>query len=452
MDINFNTNWNEKQKKALSILLNQKSIIKEIWYWWGAGGWKSYLGVFWIWVMCIKFSWIACFFGRKELKNLKRTTLSSYYKMLGDYKIPKKYHWVLNTQDSVIKFANWSVIYLLDLSNMPSDPLYLRFWSLELTIWFIDESNEISYSCIDILKTRVWRQKNKEYGIMPRILETFNPDKWHIYRRFYKPFKNNKLPNNRVFIPSLATDNKYLDDNYIESLKNADKITRERLLYWNFDYDDTPWRLFSDEDIQNLWSNFTNRENTKKYIIWDVAREWKDFATIWIWEWLELIDYKIIEKSKLNTYRDEIEKFREKYRVKKSNVAVDEDGVGGGVVDFGGYKWIVNNSRPIAEDVVDGKEIIPNYQNLKTQLTFLCSRAVREWKINLWVLEWKYQDMLSEELSNIIEIDIDKEWKKKIISKKDIKEKIWRSPDLADTLVYRFYFELNKKEIDIVIW
>jgi hypothetical protein len=43
-----------------------------------------------------------------------------------------------------------------------------------------------------------------------------------------------------MFIPALATDNPHLDENYITQLQRADEITRQRLLFGNFDYDDTP--------------------------------------------------------------------------------------------------------------------------------------------------------------------------------------------------------------------
>jgi hypothetical protein len=39
------------------------------------------------------------------------------------------------------------------------------------------------------------------------------------------------LPEYRIFIPALATDNKKLPKTYIEQLKKADEVTQQRLLY-----------------------------------------------------------------------------------------------------------------------------------------------------------------------------------------------------------------------------
>lgn len=445
MDIRFKTNWNEKQKQALWILLNQDNWIKELWYWWWAWWWKSYIWVFWVWLMCQKYNWISAFFWRKELKNLKRTTLATYYKMLWDYNIPEKYWGKLNSQDWVINFSNWSKIYLLDLSHQPSDPLYLRFWSLELTIWFIDESNEINYSCIDILKTRVWRQKNKEFWIIPRILETFNPDKWHIYRRFYKPFKEWILPKNKMFIPALATDNKYLDESYIDSLRNSDPVTRERLLFWNFDYDDTPWRLFDFEALQDLTTNPIT--NWIKYITWDIARKWKDLAVLYVWDWLQLIDKITYKTCTLDVLQTKIKELSQKHQIPMRNIIVDEDWVWGWVVDNLKCKWFINNSKAI-----EFRNQNLNYQNLKTQCYFKLAEYINQSKISINKEAFSFDELqkLIEELDVVVEIDLDKDWKKRIISKEDVKEKIWRSPDYADALMMRLFFEIQPKVITFI--
>ena len=94
-----------------------------------------------------------------------------------------------NAQDSHIRFANGSEILLLDLAYLPSDPLYTRFGSLELTGAFVDEAAEVEEQCITILSTRIGRQYNEKYNLKPKLLLTFNPDKGFVYRNFYKPYK-----------------------------------------------------------------------------------------------------------------------------------------------------------------------------------------------------------------------------------------------------------------------
>jgi hypothetical protein len=60
----------------------------------------------------------------------------------------------------------------------------------------------------------------------------------------------------RVFIQSLYKDNPYIDHaKYEESLKNADEVTRQRLLFGNWDYDNNPNKLFKTDEILDMWTN-----------------------------------------------------------------------------------------------------------------------------------------------------------------------------------------------------
>lgn len=443
--LQFDTYWNLKQKEMFKVLLDNSNWITDIWYGWSAGWWKSYGWVAWQWMMRNRYPWTRWFFGRKELKRLKQTTLATYYKFCDDYQIPVQQRWVFNSQDSVINYENWSKILLLDLAYMPSDPDFQRFWSLEFTDWFADEIAEVDSKCLMILKTRIWRQKNEEYGLLPKFLGTFNPDKWHIYRDYYKPYKENTLPNYRVFIPALATDNKKLPKVYIEQLLKADEVTKQRLLYWNFDYDDTPWRLFEYNSILDMWTNPKN--NWKKYISCDVARKWKDKAVIFVWDWLEVIDMIVYDKSTNEEIQDKIKELCSKYSIWMSNVIVDEDWVGGWIVDNLRCRWFINNSSPYSSIQTNKFNDFQkrNYQNLKTQCYFRLAELVQANKIRLNI-DWEAKNCLIEELDVIVEIDLDKDDKRKIIKKEDIKEKLWRSPDYSDALMFRCFYELEVLE------
>ena len=379
--LQFHTYWNEKQKEAFRYLLSHPEIT-EIGYWWAAWWWKSYTWVSWCWMMCNKYPWVKYFFWREELKRLKQTTLETYFKFLSDYEIPESQRGIYNAQDSVIKFSNDSQILLLDLAYLPSDPLYTRFGSLELTGWYIDESAEVDEQCISILSTRVGRQKNEEYLLSPKILEWFNPDKWHVYRRYYKPFKEWTLPKFRVFIPALATDNKRLPKSYIEQLEKTNEVTKQRLLYWNFDYDDTPWRIFDYNAILNMWDN--PAIHGEKYISGDIARKGKDYSIIGVWNWLDL--YKIIkeEKSQLKELSDTIRAIAQEEQVMMKHAIMDENWVGGWVVDNLRCQGFINNARP-RQPMKANISTVRNYDMLKTQCYFRLAEYVNTGKIRISV-------------------------------------------------------------------
>ena len=436
----FNLDFQANDKQILAFQYLEDSITNEIWYGGGAGGGKSYMWVAWQWIRRIQYPWTRGFFWRKELKRLKQTTLATYFKFCQNHNIPEKLRWNYNAQDGVIRFYNGSEILLLDLAPMPSDPMYERFGSLELTDGFIDESWEISEKCIEIILTRIGRQENEKYWLIPKLLESFNPNKGHIYSRYYKPYKEEKLPEYRAFIPALATDNPYLPESYVEALKRSSEVTKQRLLYGNFEYDDRPHKLFDFDKIQDIFTNPLH--NGEKYIVGDVAWEWKDRGVISVWNWFEIIDAKIFEKCSAIEYQDAVKFFAEKYKIPMSRTLLDQDGIGWGVVGNLRCKWFQNNSRPIdnrpkSEQQHQGWK--PSFQNLKTQCYFLLADNFE--KINISVLE-RYREEIIAELDVYEEIDVDKDGPRKITPKEQIKEIIGRSPDFADTFAMRMYFEI----------
>lgn len=437
----FDTHWNEKQKEAFRYLLWFPEIT-EIWYWGAAWGGKSYTWVSWVWMMCNKYPWVRYFFGRQELKRLKQTTLATYFKFLWDYKIPEEQRWLYNSQDSVIRFSNGSEILLLDLAYLPSDPLYTRFGSLELTGWYIDESAEIDEQCITILMTRIGRQKNEEYSLAPKLLEWFNPDRGQVYRRYYKPWKDWILPNYRKFIPALATDNKLLPKSYIQQLMKADEITKQRLLYWNFDYDDTPWRLFDHNAILNMWGN--PAINWDRYLSIDVARKWKDSTVIFEWDGLEVVKIRMENITQIHELSEMIKK-EYQWEIPVRNIIADENGVGGGLIDNLRCQWFINNARPI-EPKKANISTLRNYDMLKTQCYFKLAEYVNLWKIRISVDNKTFKEKLIEELDVIVEIWLDKDWKIKIIKKEDVIAKLGRSPDFSDAMMMRMFYEVSKRE------
>jgi len=429
-----------KQAFAWFKLMDKTS--KEIGYGGAAGGGKSILGCFWVLTMAQKYPGTKWLIGRKELTNLKKTTLLSFFQVIQILGKRPDDLFVMNSQTNIIQFHNGSMIFLMDMSHQPSDPLYTRFGGLELTGAFVDESNENDIMALEILKTRLGRGLNKKYGIIPKLLETFNPSKNHVYHRYYKPWKDEKLPEHRVFITALATDNPYLDENYIEQLRNADRTTRERLLHGNFEYDDDPSKLFEYDKIIDLFTNdIIIPSRHQIYISCDVARFGEDKTVAMVWkDWM--VDKVVsLPKSSMKQVVEMLENLAQVYHIPRSNIVIDEDGVGGGVVDFmPGVKGFVNNSTPIESKF--GKKI-HNYRNLKTQCYFKLAEKANKGEIGICEVSPECQELIIADLEQIAQKNIDKDGKIEILGKDEIKEKLGRSTDYSDALMMRCYFELK---------
>jgi len=434
------------QKQAYAYLKLKDKVCKEVGYGGAAGGGKSILGCFWVLTQCIDYPGTAWVIGRKELTNLKKTTLLSFFQVLQILDISPERLFRLNSQTNTMDFHNGSKIFLMDMSKQPSDPLYTRFGGLELTGAFIDESNENDLMAIEILKTRLGRCKNKEYNLIPKLLETFNPSKNHVYTRYYKPFKDQKLPDHRIFITALATDNPYLDYSYIEQLKNADKVTRERLLYGNFEYDDDPTKLFEYEKILDIFSGvYPEGPHEQNYLTCDVARKGKDKTVVMIWKGLQIQKIYTEDISDLRMLSKRIEQFCIIDKIPFSNVIIDEDGLGGGVVDNlkefrPQVKGFINNSSAIETEYT---KKFHNYANLKTQCYFKLQELVNKGKIGCLEVPLEIKELIIQDLEQIAQKDPDKERKIQLVGKEEMKEKLGRSPDFSDTMMMRMYFEVR---------
>lgn len=425
-----------KQYEAYKLLTD--STTTEIGYGGAAYGGKTYLGCFYITAMCLANAGTGWLIGRKDLINLRRTTLLTLFKLWVDLGIkPEEYNY--NQQSNIITWQNGSQIFLFDLAYQPSDPLFTRLGGLEITGAFIDESNEVPEQAINIILTRIGRRKNEEYKLTPKLLEGFNPDKGHVYNRYYKPWRDNQLPLHRRFIKALPTDNPTVTEQYLNQLRNSDKITRERLLLGNFEYDDDPSALMTYDAICDLFTN-TAIPSEEKYLTADIARYGQDKTIIMLWRGLECYAVHEYSKQGLDMTALRIRDFCSVEHIPFSHVIIDEDGVGGGVVDsLRGVKGFVANSHAIDNPITHEAE---NYANLKAQCTYRMADFVNDHRIALR-FDGVAKQLIIEELEQVKTKDIDKNRKRQIRGKDEIKELLGRSPDYSDAMMMRMWFELK---------
>ena len=388
-------------------------------------------------MLAIQYPWVRLFMWRKELTNLTKTTLESYYKLMEMLKVPERARGKMDWKNNIIKFWNGSQIYLLDLAYKPADPLYARLWSMEFTCGFVDESAEIAASAIAILKTRIGRQKNDIYNLKPKILETFNPDKWHVYSDYYKPRKEKVLPEYKAFIPSVATDNPYLPEDYIEQLKKSDEITRQRLLYGNFDYDDTESKLFRTDEVMDMFTSLVDRTWTT-YLSVDVARQGKDSTRIICWDWLVAFRVESLQGATTDVVAQRVKDLEYQYWVHRHNIVVDTDWLGVWVADqVRGCYQFHNASRPIETDTWW------NFWNLKTQCYYKLQELAEKRKIRL-EFDGSDRDEFVLEIENILVKNLDKDGKRLLESKEDMKKRLGnKSPDIADAVMMRMVYALE---------
>jgi hypothetical protein len=315
----------------------------------------------------------------------------------------------------------------MDLADTPSDPEFQRFGSIELTDYFVDEAGEVSEKCVNILASRV---RYKLINDKPKGLLTCNPHKGWLYREFFDAKRSGLIRSDREFIQALPTDNPHVSPVYLESLLLLPEVDRKRLLEGDWDYDETKDRLYEYDDLLRCFRTPAN-SNVDKFITADIARMGDDRTVIVVWNGLHAETFVVLKHKPINEVVDTINQLVKSHGVKLSNVLCDEDGIGGGAVDYLKCKGFLNGSKSVRD----------NYMNLKSDCYFKMGELITN---NLITFESTQKDTIVKELEMIRREKLDSDGKLRVTNKEDLKKRHGISPDFADAIMMRAFYELKK--------
>ena len=427
--IEYNFKPLTRQSEALKFL-SVDSDVETILYGGAAGGGKTMLGCMWQILRRLKYPGTRSLIGRAKLDTLKKTTMATFFQVANEIGLKAGEDFIYNQQSHIIKFSNGSEIILADLFLYPSDPMMTDLGGLEVTDVFIDEATEITEKAYSIVSSRI-RYKLNEFGLKPKILLTCNPSKGWIYNQFYLPYKNQNLPEHRAFVQALPGDNLYLPDSYVTSLTRLPEADRKRLLEGDWEFDNSSDRLYMYDELIRCFREPMNVG--EGYITADIARLGKDRTVICVWKGLSCIDIVILRQKRQDEVKAEIQRLMNQHGIRLSNVLADADGVGGGLVDSLRCREFMNGSKAVRGN---------QYMNLKADCYFRLGELIDKNEITLPI---KWQEDIVKELELIRRVDPDKEGKLRVTSKDTISQRTGGiSPDIADAIMMRAYFELNR--------
>ena len=426
-----------KQTTAIDYLEDDTTNV--VLYGGAAGGGKSMLGCYFILKQALKHPKTRWIIGRSRLKTLRETTLQTFFEVCQMQGLTANVDFTYNEPKSVITLHHSkSEILLKDLFRFPSDPNFDSLGSLEITGAFIDEVSEITTMAFNVLQSRI-RYRLDEHNLIPKVLMTCNPSKGWIYTEFYKPLKSGTLRPNHKFVKSLVTDNPNISKHYIEQLKRLDVLNQKRLLFGDWEYSDDDSQLFSIDALNDIFTNEYVKGNGVKYISVDVARYGRDKSVVCIWKGWECFKILTLEKNAIDELVRFVQGVADDHQIQRSNIIADSDGVGGGFVDMlKGCKSFVNNSKALNNE---------NYKNLKTQCYYKFAEKVMNGDVYISIKDSEIKQQIIVEFEMVKQHDIDKDNKLSITPKDIIKQFLGHSPDIADALIMRVYYELNKSKI-----
>jgi len=427
---------NEKQLQCLEAWNDHKCT--QIVYGGSKGGAKSHTGVFCIFAWAFLYPDTRYFIARKNRSDLKKHTIPSINKVLKEWGAKEGIDYQYNGQDFCYNLKNGSIILLIECRYLPSDPDYSRFGSAQYTRGWIEEAGEIDEKGKNNLAASIGRWNNDKYDLRAKLLLTCNPAKNFLYTEFYKPFRENKLVPEKIMIFALPQDNKMLEKGYLEHLeKTLTTNQKRRLLLGLWEFEEDQRALLDYDAITNSFSNSFISEG-EKCLTCDIARLGKDSTIIWVWSGFRGKPYKF-KGLLIPEIRAEIEKIRLRHEIAKSKVVCDEGGLGVGVIDEGGYKGFNSANSAIQTE----GEAQKDFRNLRAQAYFNMSQRMNK---NGYYLEVdnEEQERITQELEWVKCTDESLSGAKfQIISKEEIKANLGFSPDFADALAMREFFELN---------
>lgn len=267
-----------------------------------------------------------------------------------------------------------------------------------------------------------------------------------------------------AFIPADGLqDNPKIGADYKRFLNSLPLSEKKKLLFGNWNETDADNILFPDVKVNNLLTNRPEALISKALSV-DVARLGKDKAIVAVLIDNVVKELRIFSRSKFSCeagfeesgmfyLKDEINNLAAVYNIPNSRIVIDQDGLGGGLIDlFPNCVPFYNNGTPLL--LKDVKEM---YQNLKTQLYYKLSEVIENNNLkidfsnvyldNVRITELKkgksyltVLNYLKRELK-AIRREPKKNEKYRINSKDDQKAlNLGQSPDISDTLMMLMYF------------
>jgi hypothetical protein len=138
-ELEFKTR-NQKQLEAAEYFDND---TEQILFGGAKAGGKSFLGASLIFGDALIYPETHYFIARQELIDLRKFTIPTIYEVFQKWGIKPEDYMSFNGQDSVFNLKNGSKVFLISCRDIPSDPLYERFGSMQMTRGWIEEAGEI---------------------------------------------------------------------------------------------------------------------------------------------------------------------------------------------------------------------------------------------------------------------------------------------------------------------
>jgi hypothetical protein len=244
------------------------------------------------------------------------------------------------------------------------------------------------------------------------------------------------------------------DPNYAANLSQQNEEQRARDLEGNWNFKATGDDLIKMSDMDRFYSASAQIEKGIRYVSADIAFEGGDFCVMWLWIDLHIKNVFVMRENSANTETMFMAKLNE-WGVREENVIYDYWGVGQAI--SGHVKRAVKFTGTQKPE----KQFENSYKNIKSQCAEMLAHYIQDGKISIEprLLDLKFsgkkgkyqkvalKDILMKERKCIRHKDNSNIGGFELINKEGMIKAVGYSPDFFESLIYRMYFEINKKKI-----
>lgn len=244
------------------------------------------------------------------------------------------------------------------------------------------------------------------------------------------------------------------DPNYAANLSQQNEEQRARDLEGNWNFKATGDDLIKMSDMDRFYRASAQIEKGISYVSADIAFEGGDFCVMWLWIDLHIKDVFVMRENSANTETMFMAKLNE-WGVREENVIYDYWGVGQAI--SGHVKRAVKFTGTQKPE----KQFENSYKNVKSQCAEMLAHYIQDGKISIEprLLDLKFsgkkgkyqkvalKDILMKERKCIRHKDNSNIGGFELINKEGMIKAVGYSPDFFESLIYRMYFEINKKKI-----
>lgn len=244
------------------------------------------------------------------------------------------------------------------------------------------------------------------------------------------------------------------DPNYVSSLVQQDEEQRARDLDGNWNFKNTGDDLIKMSDMERFFNAPAQIEKGIKYVSADIAFEGGDFCVMWLWQDLHIKDVFVMRENSANTETMFVAKLQE-WGVREENVIYDYWGVGQAL--SGHVKRAVKFTGTQKPE----KQYEQSYKNIKSQCAEMLAHYIQDGKVSIEprLLDLKFsgkkgkyqnvplRDILMKERKCVRHKENSNIGGFELINKDGMIKAVGYSPDFFESLIYRMYFEINKKKV-----